>query len=35
MVQIEVNRRKSLERQIEELKKQLEKANLEIKTYNE
>jgi len=35
MVQIEVNKRKVLESKIEDLKKQLEKANLEIKKYNE
>jgi len=35
MVQIEVNRRKFLENQIENLKKQIEAANLELKRYNE
>ncbi|ORX60012.1 hypothetical protein BCR36DRAFT_579459 [Piromyces finnis] len=35
MVQIEVNRRKSLEKQIQDLKKQIEDANLKIKRYNE
>ncbi|ORX82505.1 hypothetical protein BCR32DRAFT_244098 [Anaeromyces robustus] len=35
MVQIEVNRRKYLEKQIVDLKKQIEAANLELKRYNE
>lgn len=35
MVQVEVNRRRYLERKIEELKKEIEAANSEIKRYNE
>jgi len=35
MVQVEVNRRKRLEKKIEELKKKISEANAEIKRYNE